>query len=108
MIEKSIGQRIQQHRKAKGLTQEQLAEKLGCTPNHISAIERGFYGPKLEFLVHIMNILECSADDIFVDVLNSGYRIRSAQLSDRLEKLNPDERERILDVLETMLKHAEQ
>lgn len=36
-----IGKRIKSVRKAKGLTQEQLAERCGCTSTHISNIENG-------------------------------------------------------------------
>ena len=36
-----FGVRLRQHREAAGLTQEQLAERAGLTPNAISALERG-------------------------------------------------------------------
>lgn len=39
MIDKRIGRRIRQRREALGLTQEQLAEKIGLTPNYISTLE---------------------------------------------------------------------
>ena len=104
MIEKSIGRRIQQYRKAKNLTQEQLSEMVGLTPHHLSAIERGASGIKIEALVNIINILECSADDIFCDVIDSGYKTRSSRLSDKIEALSVENREKVLDVVETLVK----
>lgn len=104
MIEKSIGQRIAQYRKAKKLTQEQLAESVGLTTHHLSAIERGASGVRTEVLVQIINILGCTADDIFCDVIDSGYKSRASRLSDSVEKLSPENRDKVFDVLEALVK----
>lgn len=106
MDEKSIGKQIQYFRKKKGLTQEQLAEMIGKSPNHLSAIERGAYGIKLDTLIQIINCLDCRADDIFADVITNGYKIKSSRLSDELEHLSTEEQSRIFDVVETMIESA--
>lgn len=108
MVEKAIGKRIQACRKKKGLTQDQLAEKIMLSPNHLSAIERGVYNVKLSTLVEIMNHLDCSADDLFMDVIKSGYKIRSSRLSDMIEGLDMEEQAKIFNVVETMIKNAQQ
>ena len=107
MIEKSIGKRISQYRKEKGLTQEQLSEAVGLTPHHLSAIERGASGIRTDALVQIINLLGCTADDIFCDVIDSGYKSRSSRISDSLEKLSPEKRDKVLEVLETLIKTFE-
>ena len=107
MIEKSIGQRISQYRKQKGLTQEQLSEMVGLTPHHLSAIERGASGVRIEILVQMINIFGCTADDIFCDVIDSGYKSRASRISDQLEHLSPEKRDKVLDVLETLVKTFE-
>ncbi len=104
MIEKSMGKRIQQYRKQKGITQEKLGEMLGLSTNHISALECGKYGIKPELLVNIINILGCTADDIFCDVIDTGYKIRASRIADELDNLPVESRERVLDVLETLIK----
>ncbi len=106
MIEKDIGKRIREFRKKKKITQEQLAEKLGLTPHYYSSMERGLYNIKLDTLVQIINILGCSADDIFCDVIDTGYKTRASRLSDKLEHLSPEEQAKIFDVVETMIKNA--
>lgn len=106
MIENSIGKRIKERRKKCGMTQEQLAEKIDLSPNHLSAIERGVYGIKLDTLVQIINCLGCTADDLFCDVIDSGYKNRASRLTDMLEKLTPEEQSNILDVVETMIRNA--
>lgn len=106
MIEKSIGERIKYLRKKKKITQQQMAEKLDISVNHMSAFERGKYNIKLELLVIIMNELECTADDIFCDVIKCGYKNKASRLSDKIEKLPTEEQEKIFEVVETLLKVA--
>ena len=43
MVQKIIGRRIQEIRKQKGLTQEQMAERVNISPHYLSALERGVY-----------------------------------------------------------------
>lgn len=52
-----IGIRIMQRRKAYGLTQEDLSEKIGCSKNHISSIECGKYVPTTQFIFKLCNVL---------------------------------------------------
>ncbi len=106
MVEKEIGKRIKEYRKKCGLTQEQLAEKIDLSTNHLSAIERGRYGIKPDTLVQIINCIGCTADDIFCDVIDTGYKIRASRLTDLIEKLEPEEQSKIFDVVETMIKNA--
>ncbi len=106
MIEKSIGKRIQEQRAKKGITQDELAEILGVSTHHLSALERGVYNIKLEMLVLIINTLGCTADDLFCDVIDSGYKARSSRLADKIERLSPEEQSKILDVVEVMINNA--
>ncbi len=106
MIEKSIGKRIQQYRKAKNLTQETLSEMVGLSKNHLSTIERGISGVRLDVLVDIINILGVSADDIFCDVIDNGYKARATRLSDMIEKLTPEQQDKIFAVVEVMIKNS--
>lgn len=106
MIEKSIGQRIKEQRKKNKLTQEQLSEKLGMSKNHLSAIERGVYRVQIETLVMIINCLGCTADDLFCDVIDTGYKIRSSRLSEKIAMLPPEEQNRILAVVDTLVDNA--
>lgn len=103
MGEKYIGKRIQQFRKAKGLTQEELAEMIGITPNYLSTLERGVYNIKNDLLIKIMNSLEITANDIFCDVMTSGYKVRASRLADIMEDLPQEDQKRIMTVVEAMI-----
>lgn len=64
-IKKLLGERIRELRKAKGLTQEQLAELVGVEPRHISRVEGGYSSPSIERLARIAEILEVPIKELF-------------------------------------------
>ncbi len=61
----SVHEKIRLVRQAKGLTQEDVAEKLGLSPNAYGDIERGDSDPKLSKLQKIADILEMDLSDLF-------------------------------------------
>ena len=48
-----------------GLTQQQLAEKIGITRQTISLIEKGKYNPTLKLCLSICDIVQKSLDELF-------------------------------------------
>ena len=69
MHTKAIGNRIQIAREERNMTQRDLADAIGCTPQHISALERGVKTPTLETFVAIASVLNVPADVLLQDVL---------------------------------------
>lgn len=59
-----IGQRIRQKWIEKGLTQEKLSELIGVGPSHMSHIEGGTTIPSFEVFITLLNVLECSFDEL--------------------------------------------
>ena len=108
MVQKIIGRRIQEIRKQRGLTQEQMAERVNISPHYLSALERGVYNIKLDLLVDILNILNCSADEVFQDVVDSSSKIKASQLSEKLKGLPLHEQRKILEVVEIMIANSVQ
>ena len=64
-----MGERIQIAREERSMTQRDLANVIGCTPQHISAIERGAKTPTLETFVAIASTLRVPADVLLQDIL---------------------------------------
>lgn len=58
----AFGKRLAAARKEKGLSQEQLATRLGVTPQAVSKWERGSGYPDLEMLYYLCDILTCTSD----------------------------------------------
>ena len=57
-----FGQRVQESRKFAGMTQEELADRLGIDKNHVSRIERGAKACSIDILVELSGVLRVSTD----------------------------------------------
>ena len=104
----TIGKNIRKFREIKKLRQEDLAEKTDLTTNYIGMIERGEKIPSLETFINILNSLGVSADMVLSDVLDNGYTVKDSLLNEKLEKLVPEDRNRIYEGIDTMMKHSKQ
>jgi len=104
----SIGRNIRKYRLAKKLRQEDLAEKSGLSKNYIGMIERGEKITSLEALISILNALEISADMVLNEVVNVGYTVKNSLLNEKIAKLAPEDRDRIYDVIDTLIRHSKQ
>jgi transcriptional regulator with XRE-family HTH domain len=58
----ALGRRILQLRNRRGLSQGDLANRVGSTPTQISKYERGAYEPKAELLARLADALGTSTD----------------------------------------------
>lgn len=79
------GRRIMQRRKQIGMTQEQLAESVHCTAQHISRIERGVHGASFETICAISQSLNVS-----LDYLAFGYSSHNQNAKELLKRIQED------------------
>ena len=93
-----IGQRIRKYRKAKGLSQEELAEKVNISVTHISHIETGNTKLSLSVFVDLANALEVQADDLLMDAPCDRSRAIN-ELSEVLDACSPQQIRIITDVV---------
>ena len=63
---KDSGMRIANLRKKKGLTQEQLAEKLNISTSNLGKLERGLQGMSIDLLIEIGIFFGVSTDYILL------------------------------------------
>lgn len=104
----TIGKNIRKFRLARKLRQEDLAEKTDLTTNYIGMVERGEKIPSLETFIKIVNALGVSSDMVLTDVLEMGYTVKNSMLNEKLEKLAPEDRNRIYEVIDTLVKQSKQ
>ena len=104
----TIGKNIRKYRLAKKLRQEDLAEKAGLSANYIGMVERGEKIPSLETFITILNALDVSADMVLADVVSTGYIVKNSMLNEKLSKLSNDDREKIYEVIDILIKHSKQ
>ena len=81
----AIGQRIRKIRKARGLSQEELAEQVGISTTHMSHIETGNTKMSLPIFAALASALEVRTDELLYDEAPAG---RSAALTHITELLD--------------------
>ena len=80
-----VGKKLKQIRKARGLTQEQLAELAGIHEKHISKLELGTYKPSFKTLNKVLSALDLEVDKLGlslkeVSVNDNPFYIKSMQI----------------------------
>ncbi len=103
MDAQKVGRRIQEVRRSRGITQSELAQMLDLSTKYISNIECGFKTPKLNTFVAIANALQCDANSLLSDVLDTTTGQESGLVSKKLLALPAEEQRRLLRVLEVMI-----
>lgn len=66
----NLGENIKKARKAAGVTQKQLAERMGVYQKDVSRWENGEHAPSIELLAGICKALKVSADTL----LETGFK----------------------------------
>ncbi len=90
---KECGKRIQQFRKERGLTQEQLAEKLNVSENTIAKIESGLRRPSIDFLLELSDFFGVSTNYLVLHPEDMGGSLNEkideaiTQIDSTIEKL---------------------
>ena len=95
-----IGQRIQEARKAQGMSQNELAEMLNISPSHMSNIETGRSNFGVDIFKRLTEVLQVSADYILRSNVPAVTGIYSDEISRILEGCSPTE----VDAMKKMLK----
>lgn len=98
-----IGKRIRKARKDKGLTQEQLVEKMGVSVAFISKVETGKFHINLDRLSQICNILDVTEGQILNGTSNNSKVYLNPEFSSLLEKCSPSQIKLAYNILRTIL-----
>ncbi len=99
-----VGQAIAKQRIRKGLTQEQVAERLHIGNEAVSRIERGIVIPNIARLLEFAAIFECGVAELLTEV-SPHPDDQTRRLHDLLSTLSPHDRQLIMDVVERLANH---
>ena len=80
-MENKLAENIRDHRKRLGLTQEQLAERLGITLGTVSKWERGGSEPDLGFIMDLAELFHVSVDALI------GFSMHGADADEEAERI---------------------
>ena len=94
-----IGQKIRKIRKAHGLSQEELAEKVNISTTHMSHIETGNTKLSLPVLVDIASVLEVRTDDLLHEDSSTTTSTAMDEIADVLEHCTANEAKVLADVV---------
>lgn len=94
-----IGKRIRKIRKARGLSQEQLAEKVGISITHMSHIETANTKLSLPVFIQIAEVLEIQTDALLYDNPKDSINTSMNSISRILESCDLREAQIILDIV---------
>lgn len=99
MNRKNIGQNLRTLRRQCGMTQAQLAEKIGVSTDHVSHAEIGFGSISLPLLLEICKLLDVTPNDILAgeytpDYVDEKYVEEHGQYGRKIvfEDVNPEDR----------------
>ena len=96
---KEMGQRIMVRRKALRMTQEEMSEKLGVSPQMISNLELGKKAIRPENLAKVCELLGLSADYVLT---GSNTQTAVDAVAQKLTRLTAEELQMVSDMLDYM------
>ena len=98
-IDEKFGKVLREFRIKKGLTQEQLSEKLGISLKYISRIENGNNGIKTQTLLKYINILGFSPNIIYKDFIENEDLKNDIELTEMICSLPKGKKEFLKNIL---------
>lgn len=104
MVLQTIGNNIKTLRLSKGMTQEQLAERLNRSVNFVSLIELGKSGMSVTTMIDICNILDIDVNCIFKGLLDYEVKDCDKKILNNILILSDEDREIIEKLIEHLLK----
>lgn len=92
----TLGKKIKEQRRKKGLSQDTLAERIGIDPKHLSRIEVGRSYPSLETLSNIAQALAIEIKDLFDLIPQNDKKILRKKIMELLKRADEDDLRLIL------------
>lgn len=102
----SVGQRIREERKRRGLTQRALADAVDLSEQFICNLERGSRMPATQTLQAIAGALQIKVEDLLIG-LPSTFKPLDADLTalaSILKDASPQDRARVINVARSLVK----
>ena len=97
-----LGLNIKNKRQSNKLTQEELAEMVGCNPSHISNIENNYTKASLNTLLAIANSLNTSIDSLLLDQYNNQSLALDNEISNAIADFDIEMKERVLRIIKAL------
>ncbi|MEO8644026.1 helix-turn-helix transcriptional regulator [Pseudomonas sp.] len=96
-----VGRAIAKQRIRSGLTQEEVAERLGIGNEAVSRIERGVVVPNIERLMAFASIFDCEVADLLTEA-SSRPDDQANRISRLLAQLDHEDRLMVVELIERL------
>ena len=96
-IRDDVGRKLRDLRKAKNLTQSDLAARIGIQQSDLCRMENGQYRVGLETLVKILRECEITFSEFFQEEMTSPLAPEESGLIQRFRRLGQEGRQQLLD-----------
>jgi len=96
-----VGRAIARQRLRKGLTQEEVAERLGIGSEAVSRVERGIVIPNIARLFEFASVFECEAA-VLLSEASSRSDDQAAHINRLLAVMNQADRQLVVEIVERL------
>ena len=97
-----LGKRIRELRRERGLTQDALAELIGCNTSHISNIENNYTKASLNVLLALANTFDTTVDYLLSDQYNNSSSALDHAILRALERCDEEKKRKVLKIIEIL------
>lgn len=105
---KPLGKAIKKARETRGITREQLSEKIDYAPRHIQAIENEGQLPSLQLFIQLVTMFDISVDQYLFPETAMGKSTTRRQLDALLDTLSEKELSIVEATVQGLCKAKEQ
>lgn len=105
-LRKAFAARLKELRKQKGLTQKELARRIGANYQQLNKYECGLHTPPLDKLVSLAEALETTVDYLVTGDPAQNMPLHNTQLLERfkaLEAFNSRDQETVIQLIDAMI-----
>ena len=104
---KAFGQAIKEARKAKGISRNQLADRLNIAPRYIASIENSGQHPSLQIFYELVTFLDISVDQFFFPAKTPDKTTQRWQLDELLNGVDETDLVIVTDTVKGIQKAKE-
>lgn len=106
LLARELGKQLASRRMASGLTQEDVAERLGVGIEAVSRMERGVAVPNALRLLTLADILSCRIDELLQST-SPRSQDQAIYIQQLLDRINETDRSFLISMLENWVKHLQ-
>ncbi|WP_426212287.1 helix-turn-helix domain-containing protein [Massilia sp. TWP1-3-3] len=100
-VAREVGALIAKRRADSGMSQEDVAERLGIGNEAVSRLERGVVSPSIPRLFEFADIFDCRVEDLLVPA-SDRQQDQSSEIARRIMRLDPLDRRFVSDIVDRM------